>query len=203
MSETPPLETARQRRTRLRWLTLAEIIAILAVVISGIGLWKGWQDDAPKPAIVGESTKSIPLTLRSTSDRDGRAVMLTAIEPGHAVQAVEISFPAALGNSPIDQSGDVRLSAATFDSQLYKARQTAGFAKLTTSEERLPLLVVTRYIESGSTREARALYDLGYQIKDGGLFGGREIRLGGLTLVTRNGSATKAALNRRWARQKP
>jgi len=203
MSETPRPDTARQRRTRLRLLTLAEVIAILAVVISGIGLWKGWQDDAPKPAIASESTKSIPLTLRSTTDRDGRAVVLTAIEPGHAVQAVEISFPDALGLSPIDQSGDVRLSAASFDGQLYKARQTAGLAKLTTSEARLPLLIVTRYIEGGAPRESRALYDLGYQIKDGGLFGGREIQLGGLSLVTRNASATKTALDRRWARQKP
>ncbi|MCY7339215.1 MAG: hypothetical protein LH465_04585 [Sphingomonas bacterium] len=203
MSETPRPETAKQRRARLRWLTLAEIIAILAVAISGIGLWKGWHDDAPKPAIVSESTKSIPLTLRSTTEKDGSAVVLTAIEPVHAVQAVEISFPAALGISPIDQSGEVRLSASTFDDQLHKARQKAGMTKLTNGEERLPLLIVTQYIEGGAPREARAIYDLGYRIRDGGLFSGREIGLGGLSLVSRGGGGPKDALNRRWARQRP
>ena len=61
MSETP-----EQRRTRLRWLTLAEIVAIVAVTISGIGLWKSWRDGEARPApVVIQTEKSIPLTLRA------------------------------------------------------------------------------------------------------------------------------------------
>ena len=43
MSETP-----EQRRRRLRWLTLGEIIAVIAVAISALGLWKSWQDERRK-----------------------------------------------------------------------------------------------------------------------------------------------------------
>ena len=194
MSETP-----EQRRTRLRWLTLAEIVAIVAVTISGIGLWKSWRDGEARPApVVIQTEKSIPLTLRAAPDDDHRVVTIAAVEPGHAVQSTEIIYPTALGEESFEQSGDVRLSASGFDDPLFKARDAAGLSKLTRSEGRLPLLIVTSYVEAGTAREDRALYDLGYRITGGGLFGGRELSLGGLSLVTRGKGATKAALDRRW-----
>ena len=195
MSETP-----QQRRTRLRWLTLAEIVAILAVGISGLGLWKSWQDSETRP-VVANDAKSIPLTLRATVNDDRRSVVLTAVEPGHAVQSAEISFPAALGVSALEQSGDVELSASSFDDVLFEQRDVAKLPKLTKSEARLPLLIVTRYIEAGSPREDRALYTLGYRISDGGILSGRELSLGGLSLVTRGKGVNQAALDRRWAGQ--
>ena len=33
-------ETEAQRRSRLRWITLAEAIAIAALILSGLGLWR-------------------------------------------------------------------------------------------------------------------------------------------------------------------
>lgn len=197
MSETP-----EQRRSRLRWLTLAETVAIVAVTISGIGLWKSWQDGQAKPPpVVIQNEKSIPLTLRAAADDDRRAVTIAAVEPGHAVQSTEIIYPTALGEESFEQSGDVRLAASGFDDQLFKTRDSAGLPKLTRSEARLPLLIVTSYVEAGTPREDRALYDLGYRIADGGLFGGRELNLGGLSLVTRGKGATGAALDRRWGAQ--
>lgn len=196
MSETP-----EQRRSRLRWLTLAEVVAILAVAISGVGLWKNWQDDKATPPVAVQSEKAIPLTLRATTEADHRAVVLTAVEPAHAAQSVEIRYPTTFGMQPIEQSGDLRLSASEFDDELLRERDSAKRAKLTKTEARLPLLIVTRYIEAGSPREDRALYDLGYRIRGGGIFGGREISLGGLSLVTRGRGATQAALDRRWAAQ--
>lgn len=195
MSDRP-----QQRRTPLRWLTLAEIVAILAVGISGLGLWRSWQDNEPKP-VVTEGAKPIPLTLRSAADVDRRSVILTAIEPGHAVQSAQISFPATLGVAAVEQSGDVELSAASFDDALFEQRDAAKVPKTTKSEARLPLLIVTRYIEAGSPREDRALYTLGYRISDGGILSGRELSLGGLSLVTRGKGASQAALDRRWAGQ--
>jgi hypothetical protein len=195
MSETP-----KQRRIRLRWLTLAEIVAILAVGISGLGLWKSWQDNEPK-AVVAEGARSIPLTLRAAADDDRHSVVLTAVEPGHALQSAQISFPAALGIATVEQSGDVELSAASFDDALFDGRDAGKLPKLTKREARLPLLIVTRYIEAGSPREDRALYTLGYRISDGGILSGRELSLGGLSLVTRGKGANQAALDRRWAGQ--
>ncbi|MDQ3077885.1 MAG: hypothetical protein M3Q83_03475 [Pseudomonadota bacterium] len=197
MSETP-----EQRKARLRWLTLAEIVAIVAVTISGIGLWKSWQDGQAKPTpVVIQTEKSISLTLRAAPDDDRRAVTIAAVEPRHAVQSTEIVFPTALGEEPFEQSGDMRLAASGFDDPLFKARDSAGLPKLTRSEGRLPLLIVTSYVDAGAPREDRALYDLGYRIADGGLFGGRELSLGGLSLVTRGKGATQAALDRRWSAQ--
>ena len=194
-------ETPEQKRSRLRWLTLAEVVAILAVAISGLGLWKGWQDDKAKPPTVVHSEKSIPLTLRATADKNSSAVTLTAVEPVHAVQSIEIFYPTALAMPPLDQSGDVRVPGSSIDDALFKARDSANLVKLTPTEAHLPLLIVTSYVEAGSPREDRALYDLGYRISGGGIFGGRDLSLGGLSLVTRGKGATQAAVDRRWAAQ--
>jgi hypothetical protein len=35
-------------RRRLRWISLGEAIAIAALVVSGLGLWREWRkDDSP------------------------------------------------------------------------------------------------------------------------------------------------------------
>ena len=41
MTDSP--ETEAQRRSRLRWITLGEAIAIAALVLSGLGLWHEWN----------------------------------------------------------------------------------------------------------------------------------------------------------------
>ena len=196
-------ETSEQKRSRLRWLTLAEIVAIVAVAISALGLWKSWRDEPARPAVVVAGARSVPLTLRAVPDKDHGALSLAAVEAGHAVQSATISYPSALDVGPSEQTGEIRLSASTLDNRLFRARDDAKAAKETKGGSRLPILVVTRYVEAGAPREDRAIYDLGYSIRDGGLLSGRELRLGGVSLAVRGKAATQAALDRRWSRQLP
>ena len=51
MSETP-----QQRRRRLRWLTLGELLAVIAVAISALGLWQSWKS-ADQPTTVVEQRR--------------------------------------------------------------------------------------------------------------------------------------------------
>jgi flagellar basal body-associated protein FliL len=56
------------RRKRLRWISLGEAIAISALVISGLGLWREWRkDDSPSATTttVIEKRQAIPLSIRS------------------------------------------------------------------------------------------------------------------------------------------
>jgi hypothetical protein len=63
--------TEAKKRSRLRWVTLGEAIAIAALIISGLGLWREFNKPDEKPVVV-EKTSSIPLALR------GRARMRAA-----------------------------------------------------------------------------------------------------------------------------
>jgi hypothetical protein len=196
MSETP-----EQRRRRLRWLTLGEIIAVIAVAISAVGLWKGWDDKRETPVLV-EKQVTVPLTLRAEPHGEGKAVSFEPVEPGHAVQSLDIRFPAALGTSAVDGSSDIRLSASYFEDALLGERDKRGAAKEPTGERQLPLLIATRYVENGTVREDRAIYALAYHVREGGLLSDRSLRLGAIRLVARGPGASQAALDRRWASQK-
>lgn len=196
MSETP-----EQRRRRLRWLTLGEIIAVIAVAISAIGLWKSWEDKPEKPVLV-EKRVAVPLTLRAEPHSEGKSVSFEPVEPGHAVQSLEIRFPTALSIGAIDGSSDLRLAAPDFEDALLRERDKRGASKEPESERQLPLLIATRYVENGKVRDDQAIYALAYHVREGGLLSGRSLRLGAIRLVARGGSATQAALDRRWANQK-
>ena len=195
MSETP-----EQRRKRLRWLTLAELLAVIAVAISALGLWKSWHEERETPALV-EKSVAVPLTLRAEQHGDGKAVSFEPVEAGHAVQSLEIHFPTALGIGSFDGSSDIRLSASDIESAVLRERDKRGAAKEPASERQLPLLIATRYVENGKVRDDRAIYALAYRIRDGGLLSGRSLRLGAIRLVARGSGATPAALDRRWASQ--
>ncbi len=89
MSETP-----EQRRRRLRWLTLGELLAVIAVAISALGLWQSWKR-ADQPTTVVEQRRPIALTLRGKAEKDGRTLVITPVEPGHALQSLAIKLPGA------------------------------------------------------------------------------------------------------------
>ena len=193
-------ESPEQRRRRMRWLTLGEILAVAALAIAALGLWNGWHDGRDK-AVVAERRAVVPLTLRAEPQKDGKAVAFAAVEPGHAVQSISIAYPTAFGIAPLDGSSDLRLSASDFDGALLRDRDKRDAAKQPGGERQLPLLVGTRYVENGVVRDDRAIYALAYHIRSGGMFGGRSLRLGAIRLVARSGGATQPALDRRWVSQ--
>ena len=67
--------TEEKRRSRLRWVTLGEAIAVAALVISGLGLWHEWNSGGPEkePAAVVQGEKPI------------RTLQLSPIEERHAL----------------------------------------------------------------------------------------------------------------------
>ena len=174
-------ETPEQRRRRLRWLTLGELIAVIAVAISALGLWKGWQEERVEPVLV-EKQAAVPLTLRGVARKDGRSLLVEPVEGGHSLDGATVTF----GGTKLELAGNAQLNAGDFERAIEKSDAAKG-QKPGDGLHRLPLQIAARYVEAGETRRSAANYALVYRWEAGGLFGGKSLRLVGLSLVSRSG----------------
>jgi hypothetical protein len=172
MTET---ETERKRRARLRWITLGEAVAIAALIISGLGLWLTWnQEQGPvAPAKVIEERKPIPLKLRGRVEDEGKRLVLSPIEDSHALDSLSLVIKGAAG--PIRVGSDGVLDASDVESAIGKPKDDAK------GTERVGVTIDTRYVEAGQDRRSSGRYVISYRWEGGGLFGGRSLRLTGLS----------------------
>ncbi len=166
MSETP-----EQRRRRLRWLTLGELIAVIAVAISALGLWKSWETE-DRPTTVVEQRQPIALTLRARTRDEGRTLEISPLEQGHALQSLAIALPGA--KSTIDIASDGQLAAGDFEEALGKDADRGK------GSHRQRVRIAADYVEAGAAQRSSGNYVLTYRWEGGGLFGGRSLRLVGL-----------------------
>ena len=165
MSETP-----EQRRRRLRWLTLGELLAVVAVAISALGLWQSWKS-GDKPTTVVEQRRPIALTLRGKVENDGRTLVITPVEQSHALQSLILKLA---GATPINIGSDGELGADELEGALGKGTNRDK------GTHRLRVRVESDYVEAGVVRHASGNYTLTYRWEGGGLFGGRSLRLASL-----------------------
>lgn len=210
---TPPqtaearAEAAAARRLRIRLLTLGEVIAVAALVISALTFWNSYDErrsaQADKAADAKhEAVKARTLILRSAVQKDGDRIELTAAG-GQAIQSQTIAFPKALGVDPVD-STDPRIEADWFASGLKKARKAAGEEDRPHGDARLPIAITTRFTaDDGDMAETTALYDVGYGT-DSSFLGGTSIRLRGLSLIGRStADAAAAKIDSLWKARHP
>ena len=212
MSDTPemPKEAAKEERAaeaaaiRRRWITLGEVLAVLAVSISALTLYLNWADKKDQRAEkAAESRKASGraaiLVLNAESVKDDRIALKTA-DPDQLIQSQTIIFPRALGIAPVDTTGDPRIEAGWFESALTKARAKAKLPDDSVGDERLPVVITTRFVVGGDAHENVALYDIGYGIK-GGWIAGHSVALRGISRVeTVKANATQPSADARWAR---
>ncbi len=168
MSE--PAETPAQAQRR-RLINLGEIIALAALVISALGLWRSWSQKDQQAPIAVEKKTSIPLALRGKVADGGKQLAIAPVEAGHALETLTISVT---GKPPLELGGDPNLAASAVEKLLPEGASKRGAGTLAIS-------IDARYIEAGTDRRGGGLYRLGYSWIDGGLFGGHSLRLTGLT----------------------
>lgn len=165
MSET---ESERSRR---RWITLGEVIALAALVVSAVGVWISWKTigGQDKPTEVVEHRQAIPLTLRARADHDGRTLTISPVESSHALESLTLTIA---GTPPIQVGSDGELDASDVEPAL-KARDKEPKDKTLS----LPVRIAARYVDAGADRRGGGAYILRYRWEGGGLFGGRSLRL--------------------------
>jgi hypothetical protein len=191
---------------RRRWITLGEVLTVIAVTISGLTLWNNWsqrsETEASKSADARRaSTRAAMLVL--TASGSGDDLVLKPASADQSVQSQRVTFPSALALSPAETTGEPRIEAAWFERALKKARKEARLPDDSRGDERLPVLVTTRFLVDGASHEDLAVYDIGYSIS-GHWLGGHSITLRGVSLVSHvREHGAQAALDARWNKLLP
>jgi hypothetical protein len=190
-NDLPPIPTreeAEAAAVRRRWITLAEVLGVIAVLISGLTLWNSYRqrssDEADKAAARAEAQAEAQiLLLRATPDREGRKLSLAAATAGQTIQNQTISFPGPLGVAAVDTLIEPRIEAGWFEQALLRARQAQGGEQESRGDERVPIAITTSFFSGGRMYRDSAIYDVGYRVEGGGLFGGHKIRMRGISRV--------------------
>ena len=205
--ETP--ETPKEARAaeaaaiRRRWISLGEMLAVLAVGISALTLYLNWSDKQDERADKASesrkaSARASKLVLNAKADGDDRLLLVPAA-PDQIVQGQTIVFPGALGVAPVSTTGEPRIEAHWFEDALKKAREKAKLPDDSVGDEKLPVVITTRFVVNGDAREDSAVYDIGYGMA-GRWLAGHDVTLRGLSLVTRDvGKVPVARIDARWS----
>ena len=207
MTDTPDTPTeqraAEAAAIRRRWITLGEMLALLAVSISGLTLYLNWsdkQDERAEKAIASRqaSVRAAKLIINARADGDDRLILSPAAAD-QIVQSQTFVFPTALDIAPVSTTGEARIEARWFDNALKRARDKAKLPDNSVGDEKLPVFITTRFVVNGETHEDRAIYDIGYGIS-GRWLSGHDVALRGLSLVTREtGKSLAPRVDARWA----
>jgi hypothetical protein len=207
MSEKP----AARKRLPLRWLSLAELVGIVAVAIAALGYWDNHreraQTDRERAAAEQEKTAEakagalkLSFLMTGTPEGSGDRLRLATVHPEQVIQTQSLSFPSDVRGDAVQTTGNPRIEAGWFDAGLDKALHARGSKQ---HQGRLPVGVVTVFIEDGQTKTDRALYLVGYSLRPRVLRSDK-VELEGLSLVRRGvGEDIQAAADALWARQAP
>jgi hypothetical protein len=169
MTDSPSKNSAARRR----WISFGETIGLAAVAISALGLWNSWRTEEPeKPAPQVEAKAAIPIVFRGRVESDGKSMIITPVEPGHALESLTLSVA---GKPAISVGNDGRLSAAEVQSLIRDDGKDRKPGVLTARIE-------ARYIDAGKLKRGGGRYRISYRWDDGGLFGGDKLQLTGLSL---------------------
>jgi hypothetical protein len=192
--ETPAEAKARRRR----WLTLAEIATVVTLVISAATFWDNHQqraEERAEKAAAKVKPAVAPLVLTAKPEDEGSRLVLTA-NRDRIIQSQTLTFPTALDVSPVDIVGNARIEADWFAGGL---RDALGDKRV---RGRVPVAIVTTYIDDGTERTDTALYDIGHDWRSRLLASDVPV-LEGITLVSRSGKDMQARLDARWAKLHP
>jgi hypothetical protein len=157
------------RTSRLRWVTLGETVAIVALIISAVGVWISWKDsDKPSgPTKVVEERQAVPLALRGKPQDGGRTLEISPTDENHALQSLNVIVG---GNAAVDVGSGGELSASDFENAL------ADKAAAEKGTNRVRVKIDAKYVEAGADKSATGSYVIAYRWEGGGLLGGRSLR---------------------------
>lgn len=192
-------ETAEEARTRRRWITLAEVVAVAGLLIGAGTLYLNWsdrqEDKSEKAAESATQAKAKAIaTLTGEVAADGRSIALS--DASLTANGATVRFPKALGVGVKDAMPGPRLRAEWIETPLLKLTDKGADER----EGRLPVLITVSWWDGAARREDTGLYEMLWRTQ-GRMLQGRKLALTGLVLRERTGST--AALEAAWERQKP
>jgi hypothetical protein len=206
MSEKPA-----KKRLPFRWLSLAELVGITAVVIAALGYWDTHRERAltereraaeaqEKKAEAKAGALKLSFLMTGSPEGTGDRLRLTSVHPEQVIQTQSITFPSEVRGDAVQTTGNPRLEAGWFEGGLDKAQRDHGAKQ---RQGRMPVGIVTVFIEDGQSKTDRALYQAGFSTHPRVLRSDK-VELEGLSLIRRGvGEDIQAAVDGVWARQNP
>jgi hypothetical protein len=192
-----------RKRLQVRWLTLAEFVGVGALLIAGLGFWDSHRErvreDRDRAAAAGErqaqaraDAQKLSFVMTGAREDDGKRVRLTSVNESQVIQTQTVWFPPEIRGDSVETTGNPRLEVDWIENGLRKA---AGKART----GRVPVGVLTVFIQDGVTKTDRAVYHLGYSIHPRTLRADR-VELEGLSLARRGVSGDlQATAGNLWA----
>jgi hypothetical protein len=202
-----------KKRLPVRWLTLAEIVGVAAVVIAGLGYWDNHRErmqesreraqaERERQAEARAGALRLTFLMTGAPSESGDRIRLTPTHPEHVIQTQTLIFPTEVRGDPVETTGNPRIERGWFAKGLAKAvreRRDGSDAH----EGRLPVGIVTTYVDAGVIRTDSAIYQIGYRAEDR-LLRGDKVELEGLSLARRASSANlQAAVDGLWSSSAP
>ncbi len=205
MTETP---AERKKRIRL-WITLSELVGVLALVIAGLNFWDSHRqrsvDSRREAAADRVASGRSAFVIRAQMEADGARLTFDPLNPAQAIQDERYVFPKAVLGHEMDVSAarpqvDLSWIATGLRDDVAQARKTGAPAD---GEAAIPMGVITTYVENGEMRTDRSVYHLGYAWRSR-LLGGPRLALQGVSLVRRNVAGDlKHTVETAWTREHP
>jgi hypothetical protein len=193
------VDRAEAAATRRRWVTLAEIVGVAGLLIAALSLWLSWSDrradEQEKQAERASESKARTLVLlTATPEHNGARLALK--DDAHAIQSIDVRFPAALGVVAQTSVLEPHIEARWFSEAILKATDDGADVR----QGRMPVLITSSYWDADRQRSDSAIYDVVWQT-EGRVLRGRVLRLKGILLRER--TSQPARLDALWAREKP
>jgi hypothetical protein len=209
MSETP----RPKKRLPLRWLSLAEFVGIVAVVIAALGYWDTHRERTltereraaeaqEKKAEARAGALKLSFLMTGAPEAGGERLRMTSVHPEQVIQTQSITFPTELRGDPVETTGNPRIDRSWLEDGLKKAdRDRKATTAIGAGEERrVPVGIVTSYVEAGETKTDRSIYVVAYNLKSR-LLRGATVKLEGISLLRRGVTGDlKAAVEAAWRR---
>lgn len=180
-------------------MNVGEAAAVLAVVIAALSYWDAHREHALAARQADAQARAHGVfVIKGAADPGGRRIELESLKPTQAIQSQRYVFPTAVLGHAMEVAAarpqiDVDWIAAGLGRALDEAHVKGD------GEARLPVGIVTTYVEDGETRTDRSTYQIGYAYRSRFLLG-RRITLQGISLVQRgNRGDLQDFVNRRWA----
>ena len=205
MSDPP---AATKRRFRL-WITLSELVGVLALVIAGLNFWDSHRErreDAHRDAAaqrLDQGRSALILTAQMVGD--GARLDLQPLNGAQALQDERFVFPRAILDHPMEVSAarpqiDVDWIAAGLRAHVVQARRAGTAAS--DGEAVVPVGVAATFVQDGAVRTDRSLYEVGYAWRSR-LFGGPRLALQGVSLLHRDMTGDLSrAVEAAWTRER-
>jgi hypothetical protein len=206
MSDEPavpptPTEKAEAAAIRRRWITLGEVVAVTAVIISGLTFWNSWSErqdaaaerQAERAADTKEKAVSSAVLLTGAAEDDGASLALS--DPAHRIQQIVVRFPKALGVSPQTSVLEPQIEADWIAAPMLKLTDGGADRR----EGRLPVAITASYWDADVQRTSTAIYDLVWRTEPRTLQG-RTLKLRGVILRERVTGDGQARIDGMWTK---